>query len=163
MERGPRRAPATTRGELCHEMGLRKAQTRDLKIPAWLVGFLPRNRKNRAPFEFVKFETVGSRFIFAASSAESRATSGDTSRARFVSSSRAMILLMLQGACLCSDREPSSPEASAGLSLPCHGRETPVSTECASSRRAAARRAHTVLGEFIQAFPCFFSMPAALA
>jgi len=183
MARGPRRAPATTRGGLCHELGLRKAQTRDndsafpgrrLEIERRFGAGGSKARrdfslKNRAHFRIVKFEgelkfeTVGSRFMFAASSAESRVTSGDTSRARFVSSSRAMILLMLQGACLCSDREPSSPEASAGLSLPCHGRETPVSTECASSRRAAARRAHTVLGEFIQAFPCFFSMPAALA
>ena len=81
---------------------------------------------------------------------------GDTSRARFVSSSRAMNLLMLQGACLCSDREPSSPEASAGLSLPCHGRETPVSTECASSRRAARRAERTPFSEnFHSGFPLF--------
>jgi hypothetical protein len=56
-----------------------------------------------------------------------------------------MILLMLQGACLCSDREPSSPEASAGLSLLCHSRETLVSTERPLTARRAARRAHTVL------------------
>ena len=63
---------------------------------------------------------------------------------------------MLQGACLCSDREPSSPEASAGLSLPCHGRETPVSTECASSRRAARRAERTPFSENFQSgFPLF--------
>ena len=67
-----------------------------------------------------------------------------------------MILLMLQGACLYSDREPSSPEASAGLSLPCHGRETPVSTECASSRRAARRAERTPFSEnFHSGFPLF--------
>jgi hypothetical protein len=71
-----------------------------------------------------------------------------------------MILLMLQGASLCSDREPSSPEASAGLSLLCHSRETLVSTE----RLLTARRAHTVLGIVIHHQALFlFSMPAALA
>jgi hypothetical protein len=52
---------------------------------------------------------------------------------------------LLQGACLCSDREPSSPEASAGLSLLCHSRETLVSTERLLTARRAARRAHAVL------------------
>jgi hypothetical protein len=76
-----------------------------------------------------------------------------------------MILLMLQGAsCLCSDREPSSPEASAGLSLLCHSRETLVSTERLLTARRAARRAHTVLGIVIHHQALFlFSMPAALA
>jgi hypothetical protein len=75
-----------------------------------------------------------------------------------------MILLMLQGACLCSDREPSSPEASAGLSLLCHSRETLVSTERLLTARRAARRAHTVPRIVIHHQALFlFSMPAALA
>jgi hypothetical protein len=89
---------------------------------------------------------------------------GHVTRA-FLCHSRAMILLMLQGAsCLCSDREPSSPEASAGLSLLCHSRETLVSTERLLTARRAARRAHTVLGIVIHHQALFlFSMPAALA
>jgi hypothetical protein len=100
----------------------------------------------------------------APSSAESRVENSDTSRTRFCHHSRAMILLMLQGASLCSDREPSSPEASAGLSLLCHSRETLVSTERLLTARRAARRAHTVLGIVIHHQALFlFSMPAALA
>ena len=93
---------------------------------------------------FRKFETI---LVcdFAASSADSPVQQR-TRHARVSFVPRAMILLMLQDECLCSDREPSSPEAFACLSLLYYGRETSVSTECASSRRAARRAERTQFG-----------------
>ena len=131
---GRRRAP---RGDYSrrtrHGLGLRKAQTRDLKIPA---RFGAKSEKSRTQSRIVKFETVGSRFILPHRRRIACHQRGHVTRAfRFVvacddSVDAASVRVCARTASLAPPKPPP-------VSPPCHGRETPVSTDAACSRRAA--------------------------